>query len=595
MRAAAVALAAAAAALLAGSARSGGASVIVFAADRAPDVSGDVFRADANGHVANLTHSPWQETQPSVSPDGKLVAFFSDRDGGSLWVIGVDGRRLRRLPVPAIGLPSQQSPSLAWSPSGAVIALVAGTAKGETLSLAGLGARPRVIARGPGFGTPSWSPDGTLVAVPTSGEVDAYTAGGKRAWQVRSGALAATWSAKGLLATGAFDGRIQVVDEHGITRFSVAGDAGAWSPDGRYLASVRDRRLSVVTSTGALVLRAALPGAYAGLEWVSPTTVASGSVAYDVTTRRRAPFDAASFGINTVKTGSTFAVRVGTRTYTHVIGCDDDGGPGAAIAFQQMVPHSTSIVYQSDCAEPFDNLYELRGTTVRRLTNVQLQQVEPRISPDGTKIAFAQSQYTGLSCKGCAESLFVANADGTHAVQLTSPPDCTFDGSPSWSPDGTQIGFVHSACDTAPGAMIVPAGGGRAQSLHVPAWTLAWGPTQIAYADGATAPSSLWTAAPDGTGLVRIAGIGAGLTTPAWSADGRLAYLLGTSVVVDGTKVPLPFAQVRSVAWSPDGTRFLVAAKPEGAPTFDLYTVKTDGTDVRRLTFDLDVSSGDWR
>jgi Tol biopolymer transport system component len=595
VRAAAAALALAAALLLAGSAHSSNAQVIVFAADRAPAVSGDVFRVDANGRVANLTHSPWQDTEPAVSPNGKLIAFLSDRDGGSLWAVGVDGRGLQR--IPAIGLPSEQSPSIAWSPNGAMIALVAGTAKRETLSLAGFRATPRVLARGSAFGAPSWSPDGTLVTVPMSGEVDAYTLSGKRAWWVPSGAFAAIWSAKGLLATGALDGRIHVVDEHGITRFSVPADSGSWSPDGRYFASVRDRRLYVVTSTGARVFRATLPGAYAGLEWVSSTRIASGSVAYDVTTGRSAPFDAASFGINTVKSGSTFAVRVGTRVYTHVIGCDDDGGPGAAIAFQQMVPHSRSIVYQSYCAEPFDNLYSINpdGTGLRRITNVQANQVKPAVSPDGARIAFGESPYTGLSCKGCPESLRTIGIDGGHATTLTSPPDCTFDDSPSWSPDGTQIMFVHSACDTAPSAMLVAASGGATTDLHVPTWTLAWGPTRIAYANGTTIPSSMWTAAPDGTSRVRVAAIGAGLTTPAWSPDGRLSYLLGTTVVVQGgTKVQLPFSQVRSIAWSPDGTRFLVAAKPKGAPTFDLYTVKTDGTDVVRLTSNMDVASGDW-
>ena len=64
---------------------------------------------------------------------------------------------------------------------------------------------------------------------------------------------------------------------------------------------------------------------------------------------------------------------------------------------------------------------------------------------------------------------------------------------------------------------------------------------------------------------------------------------------MNGSKVALPFAQVRSIAWSPDGTRLLVAAKAKGTPTFDLYTVAIDGTDVQRLTSNMDVSSGDWR
>ena len=139
--------------------------------------------------------------------------------------------------------------------------------------------------------------------------------------------------------------------------------------------------------------------------------------------------------------------------------------------------------------------------------------------------------------------------------------------------------FVHSACDTAPDAMLIAAGGGTPTDLRIPAWTLAWGPTRIAYANGSTAPTTLWTALPDGTGRTKVAAI-PNLTEPAWSADGRLAYLAGTTVVVQGRKAPLPFAQVTSLAWSPDGTRFVVAAKPKGAPTFDLYTVRIDGTDL---------------
>lgn len=594
MRAAAAALVAAATAPLAGAAQSSNAPVIVFAADRAPSISGDVFRVDANGHVANLTHSPWQDTEPAVSPDGKLIAFFSDRAGGGLWEIGVDGSGLRR--IPAVGVPSEQYPDIAWAPNGRTLALVAGTANHEVFSLVGVGMKPRVLARGTAFGPPAWSPDGALVTVPAyPGKIDAYTASGKLAWTLSVGSSAIGWSARGLFAAGPSDGAVHVFDGSGTQRFRVSATQAAWSPGGAYLASVRGRRLEVRTTAGALAFHATLTQPSYSLFWASATKVVDYSKAYDVTTGRSAPFDASSFGVNTVKTGSTFAVRVGTRVYTHVIGCDDDGGPGAAIASQQMVPHSTSIVYQSYCAEPFDNLYALQGATVRRLTNVQLQQIEPRLSPDGTKIAFSQSQYTGLSCKGCAESVLVANADGTHAVPLTSPPDCTFDDSPNWSPDGTQIMFSHSGCDTAPSAEVVAAAGGTPTNLRVPAWTLAWGPTQIAYANGSTAPTSLWTAAPDGTRRVRVASVGAGLTTPAWSADGRLAYLLGTTVVVQGTKVQLPFAAVKTLAWSPDGTRFLLAAKPKGAPTFDLYTVKTDGTDVVRLTSNMDVSGGDWR
>ena len=578
-----LAAAVAAAALLGGSAHAGTASLIVFSADRAPAVSGDVYRADWNGHVVNLTHSPWQETNPVVSPNGKLVAFVSDRFGGGIWTIAVNGGGLRL--VSAKGFPSGYTPQLAWSPDSRTLVYATGGNNRPlvTVWLAGPGAAPRALVRAKSLFGPAWSPDGRLITLETNGAVDAFTPTGTHAWNVSSGPNPVGWSATGLFATGAYDGRVHVVGEDGKQRFSVAATFAAWSPDGTKLASIKGRRAEVHTSSGRLVSSKVVADRFAEPFW-TPTGVVFTSTP-------------TSIGLNTVATGTTFAVRNGTHVYTHVIGCDEDGGPDAAIAFLQPVPHTRSIVYQSDCVEPFDNLYSVSpdGTGLRRITNVQANEIRPRISPDRTRIAFGESQYTGLSCKGCPEVLRTIGVDGANGATLTSQPDCAFDDSPSWSPDGTQIMYVHSECDKAPDAMLIAAGGGTPTDLHVPTWTLAWGPTQIAYANGTTVPSSLWTAAPNGAGRVRVASIGGGLTTPNWSANGRLAYLLGTSVVVQGKKVPLPFTAVRSLAWSPDGTRFLVAAQAKGTPTFDLYTVRTDGTGVQRLTSNMDVSSGDWR
>lgn len=88
---------------------------------------------------------------------------------------------------------------------------------------------------------------------------------------------------------------------------------------------------------------------------------------------------------------------------------------------------------------------------------------------------------------------------------------------------------------------------------------------------------------------------------PVWSRDGRLAFLQGqgaTAAIYDGTTtrtVQLPFAEIDSLAWSPDGTRFVVAGKRAGDADDDLYTVRTDGSGLRRLTRDLGVRSADWR
>jgi len=578
----ALAAAVAAAALL-GGAHGTTTSLIVFSADRAPAVSGDVYRADWNGRVVNLTHSPWQETNPVVSPNGKLVAFVSDRFGGGVWTIAVNGDGLRL--VSAKGFPSGYAVELAWSPDSRTLVYTTGGTNRplQTVWLTRPGAAPRALARAKSLFGPAWSPDGRLVTMETDGgAVDAFTPTGTHAWNVSSGGSRPVgWSATGLFATGAYDGRIHVVGEDGKERFSVPATSAVWSPDGTKLASIKGHRAEVHTKSGRLVSSEIVADRFAEPVW-TPTGVVFAS----------AP---TSLGLNTFATRTTFALRDGTHVYTHVIGCDDDGGPGAAIASLQPVPHTRSIVYQSYCAEPFNNLYSVSpdGTGLRRITNVQANQVRPRISPDRTRIAFGESQYAGLCCKGCPEALRTIGVDGTNAVTLTSPPDCTFDDSPSWSADGTQIAFSHSACDTAPDVQVLGAAGGTPKDLRANGFLLAWGPTRIAYVNGTTVPTTIWTMTPDGANKVKV---GSGESTAvAWSSDSRLAYLVGTTVVVNGSKVALPFAQVRSLAWSPDGTRFLVAAKAKGTPTFDLYTVATDGTDVQRLTSKMDVSSGDWR
>ena len=68
-----------------------------------------------------------------------------------------------------------------------------------------------------------------------------------------------------------------------------------------------------------------------------------------------------------------------------------------------------------------------------------------------------------------------------------------------------------------------------------------------------------------------------------------------TTAVAQGQKVPLPFAQIRDLTWSPDGTHLLVVARGTSDPSFDLYVVRTDGTAVVRLTRNVDASSADWR
>ena len=148
---------------------------------------------------------------------------------------------------------------------------------------------------------------------------------------------------------------------------------------------------------------------------------------------------------------------------------------------------------------------------------------------------------------------------------------------------------------------VVPAPGGKARDLGIAGYEAAWGPARIAWVDLGTIPTSLWTARPDGSDRRKVADVGDyPPAKPAWSADGRLAYVVGQNVIaiVTGTttqRVHLPFERIASLAWSPDGSRWAVSAQAAGTASYDIYTVRTDGSDPQRLTTDMDAASPSWR
>jgi Tol biopolymer transport system component len=595
-------------------------SPIVFAADRAPSVTGEIYRLDPNGRRVDLSRSPYQDTVPAVSSDGKRVAFVSDRGGKTaLYEVGIDGRRLVR---PGLSVPPLADagcrPQLAWQPRGNVLAVAACANLAGRLWIVRRGRRPLKLLRiKNGLESLSWSPDGrVLVASPFRGVFRAFSPEGRTLWKTH-GFCCGTWSAQGLLALplGSRFG-FQVYDESGRVRFAASGSLSsnlAWSPDGR-LAVIRRDRLEVWTASGALAFGKSVPG-WHGLVWADERHVIVGGYgtcqckarSVDVHTGRVSAASADWLGALSpdrklaivtprAKPGEPYVLGVARppggalRTYAHIGGCYGDGEWLPAATSLQFVGSSRSIVYQSgnDCDAPFANLYSVApdGSGLKRLTNVQAEERQPALSPDGGEIAYVWADANGLSCKGCSDGIRIASADGTDLRTLTSPQDCTFDDSPTWSPDGGTILYSETTCDTGGELFTVPAGGGPVHDLGIPGSQPAWGPSRIAFVGSDSSDHGLWTANPDGSERVRVAKSGA---SPAWSSDGRLAYLLGTAVVVGSQSAPLPFRSVTSLAWSPDGTRLVVTARTTKTGPFDVYTVNTDGTDPVRLTKNYDA------
>src|SRR5690242_14782385 len=177
---------------------------ILFAADNEPALSGDIFRLDANGRRVDLSKSPFADESPLVSPDGRRVAFVSERGGGpGIYEVGIDGAGLRRLDPPPhqIGR-SVSSAQLAWSPDSRRLAAVTGDFK-PTLRILQPGRAPKVLTRSHFLFDPSWSPDGRFLTIrsqPYTPRVElAYTVAGRLAWQIPATGTV-SWSRQGLFA-----------------------------------------------------------------------------------------------------------------------------------------------------------------------------------------------------------------------------------------------------------------------------------------------------------------------------------------------------------------------------------------------------------
>jgi tricorn protease len=125
-------------------------------------IHGEVFTAPVEeGDLRQLTESPFRDRNVEYSPDGKWVAFVSDRSGREeLYVIAADGageaQKLTDLDELKFGY--------VWSPDSTQIAYTASDNKLRTITVASKQAKEISSSRYGNIGTPTWSPDGKWLA-----------------------------------------------------------------------------------------------------------------------------------------------------------------------------------------------------------------------------------------------------------------------------------------------------------------------------------------------------------------------------------------------------------------------------------------------
>lgn len=158
--------------------------LLAYASDRAGNGNLDIWmQPAAGGDPVQLTRDEADEYEPSFSPDGSQLVFRSERDGGGLYLIAALGGEPRLL--------AREGRSPRFSPDGAHVAYWTGKGgRAEALARQGgriwvipaAGGEPRQLADKIRFAsTPVWSPDSRsllfvgLVPNPTQGIGFNYT------------------------------------------------------------------------------------------------------------------------------------------------------------------------------------------------------------------------------------------------------------------------------------------------------------------------------------------------------------------------------------------------------------------------------------
>jgi TolB protein len=178
---------------------------IAFTSNRDGNPNLYVMNADGSGQVA-LTTDPLDDSAPKFSPDGSQIAFISNRLGRSLiYIMPASGGE------PVLLSPDETTitaGSLSWSPDGTSIVFESRSTSEPGLFILGLDRSLRRLTDQSGDVTPAWSPDGSQIAF---------------------------YGSRGAL-TGLYVIR---PDGTGLREINVNFDIGAnpsWSPDGKYLA-----------------------------------------------------------------------------------------------------------------------------------------------------------------------------------------------------------------------------------------------------------------------------------------------------------------------------------------------------------------------
>jgi Tol biopolymer transport system component len=403
--------------------------------------------------LAQITFDAGLSYEPSLSADGKTVAYASDRATGTdmdVWIQRVDGGdALRLTQSPA----DEDEPSL--SPDGLWVAFRSDADQGIHIVSAN-GGPPRLLAKGGHF--PSFSPDGRQVAylADPPGPIN-YS---DLAW-------------------------LQVVPASGGSPTRLASDLRflptarrpLWMPDGAALLLLGRTGGSddwwtvpvageAATNTHLLsLLRKTVPSAGDPHGWIGDRLVFSGATLPQgrlptlptQSSLWAIPFDSKAVRFGSTPTRLTFGTGIDTEASTSSAGAIAfrSGGQRADV-WSLPLPAGEG----GGAGEP------------RRLTHTAAVNFQPDVSPDGRTLAFLAER------NGVADVWLMDLATGGERP-LTASPE-TYETAPRFSPDGQRIALVALGAPGSPETIevrVLPtAGGPPLKTCRIVADPRAWTP-----------------------------------------------------------------------------------------------------------------------
>jgi TolB protein len=236
------------------------------------------------------------------------------------------------------------------------------------------------------------------------------------------------------------------------------------------------------------------------------------------------------------------------------------------------------------------------GNNQHPVTKLGSISLSPRISPDGSRLAFSSLAKTGWE-------ILMYSMDLGRTVSF--PRFSGTNLSPAWTPDGTKLAFSSSRSGD-PEIYVIDASGNNSSLKRLttshgpdvsPTWNRKTG-AQVAFVSGRTGLPQIYTMEADGTNVQRMTDEGYAVS-PSWSPNGQFLvfswirhygpgapgaediYIMDIAskqwvqLTHDGGRNDFPY-------WSPDGRHIIFQSSRSG--TDQVWTMLADGTNQKQLT-----------